>query len=175
MKWKGQILILMRAVSQCYGYLWKYDILFLHFYPILSHSMFYPPHFQYNFLLFCDSNWFGYTVRLVWYHHRDVRVSLVRIWLPDMSDQCFLAFRESPSVFTILTDCVWLFPGHLQTRRVHCGGARWTHQRTSEGKSESASFSTNTGRVSSHSGLYEDVSVHAESENPAWCNKIKAI
>lgn len=32
----------------------------LHLYPILSHSMFYPPHFQYNYLLFCDTQWLGY-------------------------------------------------------------------------------------------------------------------
>lgn len=59
----------MRAVLQRCGYLWNYDILFLHFYPFLSRSMFYPPHFQNNYLLYCDTQWFGYTVRLVWYQH----------------------------------------------------------------------------------------------------------
>lgn len=100
-------------------------------------------------IIFCDAQWFSDTVCL-WYRHRDARLALVGIWLPDMSDRCVLAFRESPSVFTILTDCVWLFPGHLQTRLVHCGGARWTHQRSAEGKSQSASCSTNTGSVWSY-------------------------
>ncbi len=137
-----RVLILhLCGVSQRCGYLWKYDILFIHFYPILLHSVFCPPHFLCNYLL-----WLAVTQCVC-----DIGTgTLGSLWLPDTSDRCVLAFRESPSVFTILTDCVWLFPGHLQTRLVHCGGARWTHQRSAEGKSQSASCSTNTGSVWSY-------------------------